>query len=158
MGKEYFPMFLDISGLKIFIAGGGKIAARRIKTLLLFAQDITVAAPEACPEIEELAEAGRITWLAEEYSAGLLGGAELVLAATDDHEVNRRIVEDCRKLEQKENRRILVNTADDKSLCDFYFPSVVQDGEIVIGINSGGTNPGKVSRVRKKIEEISDSW
>lgn len=152
MEASYFPLFVDISNMNIFVAGGGKIAARRVNTLLAFTRNITVAAPEVCPAIRELAEAGRITWIEDPYSVGMLEGADIVLAATDDHGVNRKIVEDCRKIEAEEQHRILVNVADDKSLCDFYFPGIVQKDDIVIGINSGGKNPGKVSRIRKKIE------
>lgn len=154
METTYFPIFMDISNMKILTVGGGRIAFRRVKTLLAFANDITVAAPEICPEMNELVQAGHIMWMENTYSADMLEGAGMVLAATDNHEVNRKIVADCRELEKKENRRILVNTADDKALCDFYFPSIVQKEEIVIGINSGGKNPGKVSRTRKQIEEI----
>lgn len=154
METAYFPMFVDISAMKILIAGGGKIAVRRVKTLILFAKDITVVAPEICPEMEELVCSGTVYWVAECYSQKFLAEKDMVLAATDNHEVNRKIVEDCREREKVEGRKILVNTADDKTQCDFFFPSIVQKDEIVVGINSGGRNPGKVSRTRKKVEEI----
>lgn len=154
MESRYFPLFVDISEMKIFIAGGGRIAARRVKTLLDFSQDITVAAPVLCEEMKGFVGAEKVRWLSAAYTADMLAGADLVLAATDDPNVNREILRDCRELERGERRRILVNVADDKTLCDFYFPSIVQREEIVIGINSGGKNPGKVSRTRRKIEGL----
>ena len=154
MEATHFPIFIDISDMKILIAGGGQIAFRRVKTLLAFAKSITVVSPEICPEMKALVQSGSITWIEGNYSETLLSEAEMVLAATNSHEVNRKIAADCRKLEREEQRRILVNAADDKTLCDFYFPSIIRKEEIVIGLNSGGKNPGKVSRTRKQIEEI----
>ena len=69
-------------------------------------------------------------------------------------EVNHQIKDDCRKIEAELGKRIPVSVADDKELCDFYFPSIVETEEVVIGINSGGTSPGTVKRIRKKIEEV----
>lgn len=156
METAYFPMFVDISTMKVLIVGGGKIAVRRVKTLLLFAKNITVVAPKICQEMEELVCSGAVYWIAKCYSPELLAEKDMVLAATDNHEVNRKMVQDCREREKTESRKILVNTADDKTQCDFYFPSIVKTDEIVIGINSGGTNPGKVRRTRKKLKKYYD--
>jgi len=152
MGTRYFPLFVDISKMKILVIGGGKIAARRIRTLLPFAEDITVVAPEILPELKEFVQAGKIGFQNNTYSPDILKEADMVLAATDDYNVNHAIAEDCKKLEQKENRHILVNIADDKSVCDFYFPSVILKEETVVAINSSGVNPGKVKQMRQKIE------
>lgn len=72
----------------------------------------------------------------------------MVLVATNDHELNHAIVKACKK------RGVLVNTCDDKSQCDFYFPAVTEVDGIVIGLNSGGKDPKKVREVRKKIEKM----
>jgi siroheme synthase-like protein len=91
-----------------------------------------------------------------EYEKGDIAGADMVLAATDDRQLNHSIADECRVLEREKGRRILFNTADDKDLCDFYFPSVITRDDIVIGINSGGRSPGKVKQVREKLEEKLD--
>ena len=70
-----------------------------------------------------------------------------MLAATDDRDLNRNIWKSCRE------QGIPVNTADDKSLCDFYFPSVIVTEDVVIGINSGGSDPGKVKATRQRLTE-----
>ena len=121
MGGYYFPMFVDISTKRILVIGGGKIAARRVRTLLKFAEHIEVTAPEI--------------W------------ADIVLTATDDRELNQKIVSACRM------RKILVNTADDKSLCDFFFPAVTEKDGVVIGMNSGGKSPKTVRKVREYLEK-----
>lgn len=83
-----------------------------------------------------------------EYCTPDIDGVQIVLAATDDHEVNRRIWEECRAA------GVTVNVADDRSLCDFYFPSIVMTEDTVIGINCGGEDHAKVKETRIKIEEM----
>ena len=138
-------MFIDLTGKNIMVAGGGTIALRRVRTLLKFGADIHVIAPELCEELVQMEEEGKITAEYRAYRTGDIDGAQIVLAATDDHEVNRRIWEECQA------SGIIVNVADDKSLCDFYFPSVTDD--TVIGINCGGMDHAKVKETRIKIEK-----
>ena len=151
MDKAYFPMFVDISEKEIVVVGGGNIAARRVKTLLLFSDHITVIAPRLHDSLADLEAESRITCLHRAYREGDIYNAHIVLAATDDKEVNRSIGEECNILGQKCGRKILFNTADDRTLCDFYFPAVVQTEDIVIGINSGGKNPAKVKEIRRRL-------
>lgn len=152
MDRPYFPMFIDIADKKILVAGGGTIALRRIRTLLKFGADIHVIAPDLCEELTQLEEEGKIKTEHREYRTGDIRGEQIVLAATDDHEVNRKIWEECRAA------GIIVNVADDKKLCDFYFPSVVMTDEAVIGINSGGADPSITKKIRRKIEKMFISY
>lgn len=147
MERPYFPMFIDLKDKKILVAGGGSIALRRVRTLLKFGADVSIVSPRLCEELTQLEEEGEITVELREYRTGDIDGAEIVLAATDNHEVNRRIWEECRAA------GITVNTADDRKLCDFYFPSVVMTDDTVIGINCGGMDHAKVKETRKKIEK-----
>ena len=148
MERPYFPMFIDLTDKKILVAGGGTIALRRIRTLLKFRADIRVIAPELCEELAQLEEEGKIAAERREYRTSDIDGVQIVLAATDDHEVNRRIWEECRAA------GVTVNVADDRSLCDFYFPSIVMTEDTVIGINCGGEDHAKVKERRIKIEEM----
>ena len=141
-------MFIDLTDKKILVAGGGTIALRRIRTLLKFRADIRVIAPELCEELAQLEEEGKIAAERREYRTPDIDGVQIVLAATDDHEVNRRIWEECRAA------GVTVNVADDRSLCDFYFPSIVMTEDTVIGINCGGMDHAKVKETRIKIEEM----
>ena len=150
MERPYFPMFIDLTDRKIFVAGGGRIARRRIEALVKFGADIHAAAPQVCPEIALLAGEGKIKILLREYRPSDLDGMEFAVAATDDREVNRAVYAECRK------RGIPVNVADDKTLCDFYFPALVLTDDLVIGIGSGGESPGRVKEVRQRIEKLED--
>ena len=139
--KKYFPIFIDLSEKKIVVIGGGTIAGRRINTLCHFCDHVLVVAPEVTPVVKELVQQEKVTWIRATYDRSYLTDANLVVAATDHTQVNHQVKADCLELEKEQNRQIFVSVADDKSLCDFYFPSIVQDEEMVIGINSGGAPP-----------------
>ena len=131
----------------MLIAGAGKIALRRVRTLLQFGACIRVVAPDICRELEEMEAEGKLRTECRAYQPGDAQGAALVIAATDSREANRQIWEDCRMA------GVPVNVADDKKLCDFYFPSVLMTEEAVVGISSGGNDPGKTKEIRRKIEK-----
>ena len=94
----YFPLFLDLSGKKILVVGGGKIALRRIQTLLGFAEKLTVVAPRLHPDLLPLEAEGKLTLLPRPYEPGDIEGAALVLAVTDDSAVNETVRCDCKRL------------------------------------------------------------
>ena len=156
MEKKYFPLYVDISEKKIVVIGGGVIATRRVKTLLGFTENIVVAAPEITVELQELHEQGCILWLQECYHIGLIQDADMVIAATNQPEINHQVKADCCAIEKETGHQVLVSVIDDKNLCDFYFPSIIQNGEMVIGINSGGKSPSKTKEARQKIEALLD--
>ena len=157
MEKKYFPIFIDISEKKIVVIGGGNIATRRVNTLLMFAKQIEVVAPEVTAELRELADKGEIIWTQCGYCKEQVYAADIVLATTNYPEINHRVKADCEQIKEETGRNVLVNIADDKTMCDFYFPGIVNMGEIVVGINSGGNNPGLVKNTRKKIQSLLDS-
>lgn len=154
MEKKYFPIFIDISEKKIVVIGGGTIATRRVNTLLAFAEQIVVVAPEISDDLRELDRQGKITWMCGEYCIGQIWHADMVIAATNQPAVNHQVKADCERIEKLEGRHILINVIDDKDSCDFYFPSIVQKDDVVIGINSGGKSPGLTKSVRKQIEQL----
>ncbi len=148
MEKAYFPMFVDLSAKRIVAVGAGRIAARRVKTLAGFASDITVIAPEFDPELEALAAEGRIVPVRRVFADADLDGAELVLAATDSREVNGRICDLCAQ------RHIPVNVIDDPDRCDFFFPGVVKEGSVVVGVTASGTDHKKARAVTQAIRNL----
>ena len=152
MSKKYFPIFIDLSEKKVVVIGGGTIATRRIHTLLSFVGKITVVAPEITEELQQLQRQGNIEWVQELYHVSWLERADMVIAATNQPTVNQQVKSDCQRIEKESGRHILVSVIDDRELCDFYFPSIVQSEDIVIGINTGG-KPALTKQIRKEIEE-----
>ncbi|MDD6618646.1 MAG: bifunctional precorrin-2 dehydrogenase/sirohydrochlorin ferrochelatase, partial [Clostridiales bacterium] len=132
--ERLFPMFVDISDWPILVVGAGKIAQRRIETLLQFALSITVVAPECSETVRQWAQEGRICLKTRAYVLEDLDGMHMVCAATSQNAVNEEIGQECRK------RGIPVNVCSDQTLCDFHFPGVVLREELTIGINASGKN------------------
>jgi siroheme synthase-like protein len=135
--KAYFPMFVDLSDKKVVVVGAGTIAKRRIRALIEFTEHLVVIAPEVNQELKELEETGRITILRKHYEREDIYDASLVIAAASDNRTNQEIYTACKCL------GIPVNVFTDKSKCDFFFPAIVADDEMVVGISSGGRRKSK---------------
>jgi siroheme synthase-like protein len=145
-------MFVDISNKKIIVYGAGRIASRRVETLLAFAPLLTVVAPGADAFILRSAKEGRLTYEQKAYEQGNIPeDTFMVLAAADDSEVNEAIYEECRR------KKILVNVCSNREHCDFQFPGVAVKDDLVIGINAGGQNHRLArewtEKIRKEVEE-----
>ncbi len=124
------------------------MADRRVHTLLGFAGHISVVAPETTDGLRRLADSGDVRVFRRIFEPEDLEGRDIVFAATDDIRLNREIAALCRK------KGIPVNVSSDQSLCDFQFPSVVKDGDVVIGINASGKDHHLVRETRKKLEDF----
>ena len=146
--KLYFPLFFDLSDKNVLVAGGGRIAARRIKTLLPFVGRIIVAAPECSEELIALAAEGRIEHRARLFVPSDLDGAALALCATGDADTDAEIRRLCAE------RGIPVNVASDRDKCDFYFPGIARQGSVVVGVTAGGTDHKKARAVTQAIREL----
>lgn len=150
-----FPVFLNISNKKIYVYGAGRIASRRVDSLLAFAPFLTVIAPAASDDILQMAETGRLEYQQGYYMPGSIPPEVwMVLAATDQAEVNAQIAGECRE------KGILVNVCSDRELCDFQFPGIVIKDDLVIGVNAGGQNHRLAKqwtyRIRKEVEAYGD--
>ena len=140
-----FPIFLKLAARPCIVIGAGHIAESKIESLLQAEAHVTVIAPEALPRVQQWAEAGEIAWNQREYAPGDLAGAFLVVAATATPAVNRAVFAEANAAD------ILCNAVDDPPFCDFYFPSVVQRGELQIAISTAGESPALAQRLRKEI-------
>ncbi len=134
-GKLFFPLFMDLTEKQILVIGAGKIATRRIRTMVDFVGSVTVVAPRVEPQILELADRNENIIIFERcFSDRDLDGKYIVFAATDNHELNEDIVKKCNE------RGILVNAVHNQNLCDFYFPGIVRKDSLVAGITACGSN------------------
>lgn len=148
-GARFFPIFIDLKGKRILVIGGGRIAERRVRTLLLFADETEVIAPSFTEGLLALAaEDPGLRLVKKEYSTEDLEGAYMVLSCTDRKELNYRISSECRE------RGILVNNCADKRDCDFYFPGIAAKGSVVAGVSASGENHGKAAEITKKIRAV----
>lgn len=143
----FFPFFIDISGRKILIVGGGNVALRKAEKLLSFGADIAAVSPAFCGGFAAL---DGVMLYCRRFSDCDIDGAFAVIAATDDRELNAHIYELCTQ------RNILVNTVDDPENCGFYFPALVQSGNVTAGISTGGESPIFARYIKEKVAGTLD--
>lgn len=143
---RYYPAYLDIKGKKCVVVGGGEVAERKVNLLLRCGADITIISPDLTEGLEELSLNGEIKYIKDEFKEKHLKNAFLVIGATDNHKVNLKIYKEGSKSE------ILVNIADSPNLCNFTVPSVVERGELVIAISTGGKSPSLSKKIREELE------
>lgn len=147
----YFPFFMDITGKRGVIVGGGKVAARKVEKLLSFGPALTVVAPrmeECMRKQERMLQKNALSslfFIEREFRLEDLSGADFVVAATDDERVNGEISDYCRE------RRIPVNVVDDREKCTFFFPALIREGSLTVGISTDGKSPVAASWTRKEI-------
>jgi siroheme synthase-like protein len=146
--KPYFPMFIDLTEKKVVVAGAGTIAKRRIRSLLNFTNHLTVIAPEVNKELKSLEADGLLTILKRKCEMEDFYSADLVIAATNDAQINNAIYDTCRK------QGILVNVCSDKQKCDFYFPGIAMKDQVVVGITASGKDHKRAKALVEQIRSI----
>lgn len=145
MSKKYpyYPIYLDIENRSVVIIGGGNVCARKAETMMKYGARVTVVSPEFTEEIEKWAAEGCLQLQRKKYDESDIEGANVVIASTDDEQVNTKIAADCRA------RRIPVNVVDVTPLCEFIVPAIIEKGSIQIAISTGGSSPA-VARTLKE--------
>lgn len=141
----YFPMFIDMEEKECVIIGGGLVAYRKVEALLEFGARITLVARNICNEIENLAD--RIQIKIKHYESVDIEQADVVIAATNDKDLNTRISREAKE------RKIPVNVVDVLEECTFIFPAYLKKGDVTIGITSSGKSPIMSQRIKKIIDK-----
>ena len=145
---QALPIFMNINQRLCVVIGAGEVAARKVTMLLRAQASVTVYAPEICPTLADLVEAGRIRYQQARFADQQLSGACLVIAATNDLQVNTAV-----SLAAQANN-IPVNVVDAPALCTFTMASIVERSPIVIAISSEGNAPVLARYLRSKIETM----
>jgi uroporphyrin-III C-methyltransferase / precorrin-2 dehydrogenase / sirohydrochlorin ferrochelatase len=141
------PVFLKLTGRRCLLVGAGNVALEKIGSLLQTGVKLTVVAPEARPEIQQLHAEGKLEWLRRHFESNDLGGNFLVITATNSSQVNAAVYQGCVE------RNIICNSVDDIPNCDFYFGSVVARGDLQIAISTAGESPAVAQRLRREIDD-----
>ncbi len=145
----FYIACLKLKGRRCLVVGGGDIGLEKVEGLLACDADVTLIAPLAHPELERLATEGSIPWEKRPYSgAEDLEGVFMVIAATDDSEVNIGVFDDAEK------RAMLVNVVDVPPLCNFILPAIVRTGPLAIAISTAGASPALAKRMKREISEL----
>ncbi len=148
---RFLPIFMDVRSRRCVVVGGGEVAARKISLLLDAQADVTVVSPTVCDTIVQWLGDGRVRHEETRFDPSHLDGAVLVIAATDDAEVNRSVSE------AAGGRGLPVNVVDAPALCSFVMPSIVDRSPLVIAVSSGGASPVLARMLRSRLETLIPS-
>ena len=144
----YYPINLKIDDMKIVIIGGGKVAYRKCMNFLAFNKKVKVISQDFIEEFEEIKD--QIEMIKDTYDEKYIKDDFVVVAATNNKEVNQQIGTYCRQYGK------LVNVVDDKELSNFTVPSFVKRGDLLLSVSTGGKSPSLSSKIRKDLEEVYD--
>lgn len=147
---RYLPLFHDVRGANVLVAGGGRVASRKARALLSHGAIVTVVSTDFSSPLREAILRREIRGIEGHFSPSHLDGASFAIAATSDRRLNARISREAKR------RGIPVNVADAPELCSFILPAVVQEEEFTLAVSTGGRNPGAARALREFLEERRD--
>lgn len=148
LSTTFYIACLKLTGRPALVVGGGPIGLDKVEGLLACGAKVTVVATRACDEIAALGAAGDIDLHMRGYEPSDLERQMIVIAATDDTELNVQIYE------QAEERAMLANVVDVPPLCNFILPAIVRTGPISIAISTAGASPALAKRMKREISEL----
>jgi len=144
---KYFPIFLDAKHINAIVIGGGDVAARKIELLLKSTTRITVMSEFLSISVERLVNTHELTWLQHNYQAGHFTHFNLVIAATDNTEINQQVANESSQL------NLLTNVVDQPDLCTYITPAIIDRDPMLIAMSSSGSAPILLRMLREQIEK-----
>ena len=143
---EYFPAFMNLKGRGATVIGGGAVAARKIAMLRRAGAPVSVIAPRLHASLARDEDAGRIEHRARAFEPEHLDGSVIIIAATDNRDLNRQVARHARL------RAIPVNVVDDPELSSFIMPAVIDRSPVMVAVSTGGASPVLARWTRARIE------
>ena len=149
--NELYPVFLKLHQINVLIVGGGNVGLEKLSFMLKSSPNanVEVVATKFLPELEALVEKHPSVQLTQsKFKKKMLKKRHMVIACTDDLEVNKRVYDLSRK------RFLICNIADTPPLCDYYLGGIVTKGNVKIAISTNGKSPTTAKRLREFFEEV----
>ena len=140
----FYPINLKIDDMKIVIIGGGKVAYRKCMNFLAFNKKVKVISQDFIEEFEEIKD--QIEMIKDSYDEKYIKDDFVVVAATNNKEVNHKIGIYCRQYQR----------GDPGIPSSFTVPSFVKRGDLLLSVSTGGKSPSLSSKIRKDLEEVYD--
>lgn len=145
--RNFYPIFVDVSNRKCVVVGGGQVAERRVKSLLDCGALVKVVSPKLSKNLELLAEKKLIETVKQDFRPGDLEGTLLAIAASNQAEVNKKVVDEARRT------GVLVDSSTEPAEGNFILPSVVRSGDLAIAISTSGGSPSLARMIREELEQ-----
>lgn len=143
---RYYPAYLDVKERWCLVVGGGQVGTRKVSTLLECGAKVKVISPKVTDQLARLAEQGCIDLVQRDYHSKDLDQVFLVIGATDDQALNRKIHKDAEAAQK------LCNIADQPALCNFVLPSIINQGDLSIAISTAGKSPAFAKHLRRRLQ------
>ena len=147
---KYYPINLNIKGKTCVVIGGGRVAERKIRNILLHGGMVRVISPELTIRLRALVDRGKVEYVRGEYRPNVLKGAFLVYATTSSRKVNARVTRDA----QKEG--LLVNVCDSVRESTFILPAILRKRGIAISVSTDGASPARSVHIRDRLKKLVD--
>ena len=144
---RYYPVNLDIRGKNCLVVGAGNVGTRKALALVKCGADLTVISPLGSEKISLLAGENKIIWKKREYASSDIKGMFLVIAASDNEKINKKVADDAGRF------HVLCNIADRPADCDFTLPAFIERGDLIIAVSTSGKSPALARKIRKELEE-----
>jgi uroporphyrin-III C-methyltransferase/precorrin-2 dehydrogenase/sirohydrochlorin ferrochelatase len=141
-----FPIFVKLAGRNVLVVGAGPVGESKIESLLAARANLTIVAPQATDAVRRWAAEGKLQWRQREFDPSDIDGSALVIAAVPA--ATAKAV-----FEASRARGVLCNSVDDPVNCDFYYPAVVNRGDLQIAISTAGHSPALAQKIRKELEQ-----
>lgn len=141
-----YPMFVNLTDKRCLVVGAGKVAERKIASLLSAGAKVTVVSLSCTPVIQQWSDEARLTLHLRAFSPEDVQEMTIIIAATSDAAANLAVHQACRPHQW-------VNIADRPDLCSFFVPAMVERGDLQVAISTGGANPGLAKKLRRRVEE-----
>ena len=143
-----YPVYLDLAGKRAVVIGAGPLAITKVRSLIDAEAQITVIAKKIYPHFKKFFKGIPLDIRQQSYKKECIERAALVIAATNDQDLNQQIFDDCKSL------KILCNVVDIPDLCDFHVPATVRRGDLQIAISTNGKCPAYAAQLRRKFQEL----
>lgn len=145
----YFPMFVNLKDQPCLVVGGGMVAYRKVKVLLDFEARVVVVGENICDKINEIVKKSNQLELQKKcFEDADCDNMFMVIAATDDKELNHHIAGICN------SKGIMVNAVDQKEDCSFIFSSYIKEKNLIAAFSSGGNSPVLAQYLKSQEKEI----
>ena len=144
--SNFYPILISLERFPCLVIGGGKVAYRKVLSLLDFNAQITVLSPKICKPLIDLFRQNKIQIIKKAYSEEFIKDYKITFCATNNPDINKIVRNDCTR------NGILLNAADNPSLCDFILPANIKRGDLIISVSSQGKAPFYTKEIKKKIE------
>lgn len=145
---EYFPLFCRLQGKRCLLVGGGEVAERKARLLLAAGADLHVGALNFSAAFHQWAQQGKVTLLQGSFNTCWLSDCWLVVAATDNDQVNQHVAD------AADARRIFCNLVDAPAQASAIMPSIIDRSPLMIAVSSGGRAPVLARLLREKLEAM----